>query len=904
MRGPLAVLLAVATLATAFLPLLAVTVGTESTGPSSPAVLDYGPHRMLPNPDVYPRAPFTEPAGWTGTPPRTRGSSQGPLVTGTANVIVILIEFTDVTATRTSGEIDTLMNDPTPAAPSARVFYEEVSYGVFRVQGTVTPWFQSAFPMSEYGADSSTSQFDDANGPIYRLVVDAVQRADATTNFANFDGDADGVVDHVIIVHAGDAQEANANNPDYIWSHRWSVVDANPGVPGNQALRADGVQIYGYIMVSELSPVGVFVHEFGHDLGLPDLYDTDGSSDGVGVWDVMGSGSWNGNPRGTTPAHFSAWGKVELGWIVPTVVTSPIFGAAIDDAETDPRAFKLPIRTTASGQEEYFLVENRQQVGFDAGLPAGGLLVWHIDDSQSSNMDDTHRWVDVEEADGNDRPTQPGDVWPNPLNADDFGPDSSPNSNSYLNQRTGWKVRNIGPPGDVMRADLSRDVDDDLMILRMDRPCCAPTGGTVTVTVRVANRGARTQTNIAANLTVYFDTFDAASVVCCGDKTIASLAQGATANLTWDIQAANAGKYILEASVALPLDEIPENNHMFGHFNAATYFLFDDVESGIGGWTRNGGAADEHRWEIAQDTANETASRSPTHAWRFGRQSGLIPLCPPICPPTFHTLTSPNVSVPGGPVYLYVWHRYDLRGRGIDLITGTVETDTAYVNVTINGVPRSLATFRDAQVDWQVFFVDLSPYVSGPATIALEFSASSDVLLDTGGWWVDDIAIANAPLTRGLVARAVNPTVTVEPLGVAIFRFKLANVGDFDDDVTFALQPPAGWVALLGQNESRMQPYDQFTARIRAGTDATLLLGFQVADAQRGTRYVVPVTAASAADPSVAVTFDTTTVIADPFGLAGLEKYVFLFLIVLAAVIVIAVVIDAVKKQKGVYRRW
>jgi hypothetical protein len=654
--------------------------------------------------------------------------------------------------------------------------------------------------------------------------------------------------------------------------------------------------------------LGVYAHELGHDLGLPDLYDTDGSTEGIGVWDIMSTGSWNGSPRGTSPAHFGAWCKIKLGWINPVVATAPLLGQTIDDAETNRQAFKLPVRTITPSEEEYFLVENRQRTGFDAALPSSGLLIWHVDESMAGNAVDTHRLVDLEEADGNDRPTQPGDPWESCV--DCWGPDSTPNSNSYLNQRTGWKVRNIGASASVMRADISREVDDDLVILAVEtQRCCEVIGGTVDVTVTVANRGARTQQSIVVNLTVYLDDYDPAAVVCCGNKTVASLAQGASANLTWNVPDPTAGKYILEAYVPLALDEIPENNVMFGHFNAATYYLFDDVEAGVGSWTRNGGIVDAHRWEIAQDSANDTESRSPTHAWRFGRQPGLPPLCPPFCPPSFHTLTSSPIPVPGGPVYVYFWQKYDLRGRGIDQSTGNVETDTAYLNVSIDdgGGPvwRSLATIRDAEADWDVFYADLSPYVSGPSTIVLELSASSDVMLDTGGWWVDDLAVSNTPLTGGLAARVVNPSVVVEPGGVAIFRFKLANVGDFDDDVTFALQPPAGWVAAIGTNVTYMQAWDVYIARLRGGREAILFLGFQVAqDAPRGSRFSVPVTAASASDPAISATFDTVTIINDPFGLAGLEKFVFLFLIVFAAIIVIAVVIDAVKKQKGTYRRW
>src|SRR5438552_1438044 len=97
----------------------------------------------------------------------------------------------------------------------------------------------------------------------------------AGVNFASFDRNNDGVVDHVVIVHAGGAQEASPNT-NLIWSHRWAVTDGDPNLPADQRLVENGVHIYGYAMTSEDSPVGVLAHEFGHDLGLPDLYDTDG----------------------------------------------------------------------------------------------------------------------------------------------------------------------------------------------------------------------------------------------------------------------------------------------------------------------------------------------------------------------------------------------------------------------------------------------------------------------------------------------------------------------------------------------------------------------------------------------------------------------------------------------------
>ncbi|MGI0149957.1 MAG: M6 family metalloprotease domain-containing protein, partial [Thermoplasmata archaeon] len=346
--------------------------------------------------------------------------------------------------------------------------YAETSLGALTVQTTVhTTWFQSAYPMAEYGADGSRPP-DDANGPIYRLVTEAVRLADATVDFAPFDTNGDGVVDHLMVIHAGAGQETGGST-DLIWSHRWAVLDANPAIPGSQALTADNVQIFGYTMVSEDSPVGVAAHEFGHDLGLPDLYDMDESSDGAGIWDIMAVGTWIGTPAGTSPAHFSAWSKMFLGWVAPTEVTTALIGGSIPSVETSGQVFRLGIGGSSS--TEYFLVENRQPAGFDAALPGSGLLIWHIDESRSSNNQDTQRWVDLEEADeavNGDRPTGPDDPWRN--TASGWGPDTTPDSRTDSGTETGWRVRDVSASEATMTATIARDVTKDVAVSAIRLP--------------------------------------------------------------------------------------------------------------------------------------------------------------------------------------------------------------------------------------------------------------------------------------------------------------------------------------------------------------------------------------------------------------------------------------------------
>ncbi|MDH5684626.1 MAG: M6 family metalloprotease domain-containing protein, partial [candidate division WOR-3 bacterium] len=186
-----------------------------------------------------------------------------------------------------------------------------------------------------------------------------------------FDTNSDGRITpdelHIIVVIAGfEASYGGTAPAPRTWRHRWAL-------PGN-GITLDGKLISGanysggYSMVGELTPtstligMGLVCHEVGHDLGLPDLYDTDGGSEGLGEWCTMSSGDWLGNPAAVKPAHLCAWAKIDKGWLTPTTVTTNNF-YTVKKVETDAQCYKL--QATAN---EYFLVENRRQVLFDTSL--------------------------------------------------------------------------------------------------------------------------------------------------------------------------------------------------------------------------------------------------------------------------------------------------------------------------------------------------------------------------------------------------------------------------------------------------------------------------------------------------------------------------------------------------------
>lgn len=340
-------------------------------------------------------------------------------------------------------------------------FYREISYDQFELSGDTYGWYKMPLASNFYTAD------DGLEGGGARFTLDLVMAADADIDYSQYDSDNDGYVDVVMIVHTGAGAETGANN---IWSHRWSLNaarssypaimpqgayttnDPRPGHPGQF------VKINDYIIQPELGrsnggliDIGVFCHEFGHALGLPDLYDTDYSSSGIGRWGLMSGGSYGGDGQHSdTPVHMTAWSKAQLGWIEPQVINEGEISKDIaSSTENGDQVYKLLI----NGQDgpEYFLIENRQKVGFDTYLPQGGLLIWHIDDnvarSWGGNTNENHKGIDLEAADGRRdldygrNNGDSGDPFPGATNNHLFNGSTNPNSLTYLNEDSGVALR-------------------------------------------------------------------------------------------------------------------------------------------------------------------------------------------------------------------------------------------------------------------------------------------------------------------------------------------------------------------------------------------------------------------------------------------------------------------------------
>ena len=405
---------------------------------------------------------------------------------GSQPLLVILVDFTP--SVRIGSTPATLYSKFFAASGSVKDFYEKVSYGNFSftaapetdvaLGGLVNDGIVSV--TLPYAHPNPGSTVDDRNRMIVR---DALLAADPYVDFSQFDTDGNGVISatelHLVVIVAG-AERSYSNSPcaASVWAHKWGLSMtgsyAQPVLDGKRVGQSYAQfgewHCSASVSSGHAATIGVMVHELGHDLGLPDLYDTDYSSAGIGDWSVMASGSWNGiTLPGDSPAHFDPWSKFFEGWISPTPVTTTLVSQPIVRSATNVDFYQLLPGTPNSG--EYFLVENRQRVNYDAGLPGSGLLIWHIDASKPSNDSEcypggpscaaAHYKVALVQADNQfdlekyQNLGDAGDPWPGTTGNTTFNDSSGPSSNLYSGAPSGISVSAISASAATMTATLA-----------------------------------------------------------------------------------------------------------------------------------------------------------------------------------------------------------------------------------------------------------------------------------------------------------------------------------------------------------------------------------------------------------------------------------------------------------------
>lgn len=329
--------------------------------------------------------------------------------------------------------------DDTPGANSMRNYYRTQSSGRYDIQGTVSDWVTVPYNEARYGSnkgpqgsgawtqaqefvrDATKAWYDGeiAKGRTAADVKAELAQYDVTDRYdfnknGNFD-EPDGYLDNVIVVHAGvdETWGGGAQGADALWAHRsWDFPDptGQTGPVGDKIGGAPvgdtGLYVYDYLQAGENSGVGLFSHEYGHNLGLPDLYSLTGGDNGVSFWSLMSSASYLGKGRNTTgefPGDLDAWSKLQFGWLdydEAQAATRSSHALGVSSYNTDQAQAVLvhlpPSRTTTTLADPY---EGGSQWWSDTGDNMDASLTRTVDltGRSASASIDAAAWYDVEQ---------------------------------------------------------------------------------------------------------------------------------------------------------------------------------------------------------------------------------------------------------------------------------------------------------------------------------------------------------------------------------------------------------------------------------------------------------------------------------------------------------------------------
>jgi M6 family metalloprotease-like protein len=337
-----------------FLLLFLAPYAYGSTSPKSAGTPEVTPSLSLPLP----------------APPVVGSTTELAPVSGVLRVLVIAAQFSDINSTVSISQLKQEWSG------QVNQYYQEVSYGTVSLQVDVFGWYKLPYPESYYGKDCLGIDDSDCSGAdgSWKIASDASIAAQHDVTFSNYD--------YFAFVHSGYGQESTGVKNDV-----WSVTYLGGIWVQTNSKSLSRFSIDPELEAGGASPMGVYTHEFGHQLGLPDLYNTQTGRSIMGPWTLMDAGLWNGNPPGSSPAHLDSWCKIQLGWISGSTL-AVANSAATTDYTIDPtessssniHAVKVPISNTLASSK-YYLIDVRQRIGFDSALPTVGVLILYVDET-------------------------------------------------------------------------------------------------------------------------------------------------------------------------------------------------------------------------------------------------------------------------------------------------------------------------------------------------------------------------------------------------------------------------------------------------------------------------------------------------------------------------------------------
>ncbi len=319
--------------------------------------------------------------------PRRVGTIDKSVFQGTKKAIVILAQYTDKKFTADNSldlykkAINGINYKDGDFRGSVRDYFRAQSNGQFDIDFDVVGVCPLKYPYSHYGKNVGD---DEPN--TYEMIVEACQWAHNNgTDFSKYDWNGDGKVDQVYVIYAG-LGEADGGTTNTVWPHMFYLSAYEGTEYYGKGLTLDGVTIDTYACGPELqgdgrnNGVGTFCHEFSHCMGFPDLYDYNSSWFGMGKFDLMDSGSYNGD--GYLPAGYSAAEKSDCGWIELKDMTNITETVNVTDMAPQTQNGDAYIIKNKGNENEYFVVEYRAKDGWDAEIPGEGIMITHIDFDQ------------------------------------------------------------------------------------------------------------------------------------------------------------------------------------------------------------------------------------------------------------------------------------------------------------------------------------------------------------------------------------------------------------------------------------------------------------------------------------------------------------------------------------------
>lgn len=307
--------------------------------------------------------------------------------------LVVLVNFNDRTFRMGDEEVQNFANNMMSAdnwtsyedigldrtistVGSVRDYFRDNSYGKFNptfdVVGPVTIDYSCTYPQGSRNMG--------------KMLSDIINAINPTVDFSQYDSDNNGDVDMIYFIFAGYASSYSGNNSQYLWPHASNLsYYVNTLKDGKRMGRyACSTELYGWEENGDqyMNGIGTICHEFSHVIGYMDHYDTtDAGNETPQTWDVMDAGSYNGN-LGNCPAGYNAYERYTGGFLNPTQLTTADHEVTFELQNLQEAQEAFMIKTSVN--KEYFLVENRQKVKWDAQLPGHGMLVWRVDSTNAN----------------------------------------------------------------------------------------------------------------------------------------------------------------------------------------------------------------------------------------------------------------------------------------------------------------------------------------------------------------------------------------------------------------------------------------------------------------------------------------------------------------------------------------